>query len=62
MISAWNGRKKLLMKNTTIGEIVKWFEQKQKTGNMLPKFFPVMSFKTRRIILFKTWHLRMFKL
>ena len=36
-------KEKIVDENTTIGEIVEWFEQKQKRGNMLPKFFPVMS-------------------
>lgn len=36
-------KEKIVDETTTIGEIVEWFEQKQKKGNMLPKFFPVMS-------------------
>ena len=36
-------KEKIVDENTTIGEIVEWFKEKQKRGDMLPKFFPVMS-------------------
>ena len=35
-------KEKIVDENTTIGEIVEWFEQKQKRGNILPRFFPEM--------------------
>jgi hypothetical protein len=35
-------KEKIVDENTTIGEIVEWFKQKEKLGHRLPKFFPEM--------------------